>query len=120
MAQTKTRTMSRAALNRQLFSQALSLGLNPAPGSGGGGGRFTNYLQGLIASYRPPTPEAPAQPAPPPAPPQAPVDLTNGRSRLQTGSSASRRRRRNQSRSKRQLSLGLNAPGRSSEGGISF
>ena len=112
--------MSRAALNRQLYQQAISLGLNPQPGSGGGGGRYTNYLQNLISSYRPPTPEAPPPPPPPPAPPQAPVDLTSGRSRLQTGSKASRRRRQRQGRAKRQLSLGLNAPGRSAEGGISF
>ena len=112
--------MSRAALNQQLFNQAASLGLSPNFTGKGGKGRYTNYLQNLIASYRPPTPEAPPPPPPPPAPPQAPVDLTSGRARLQTGSKASRRRRASQGRAKRQLSLGLNAPGRSSEGGISF
>jgi hypothetical protein len=112
--------MSRAALNAQLFNQAIQLGLNPQSGQGGGKGRFTNYLQNLISSYQPPTPQAPPPPPPPPPAPQAPVDLTSGRARLQTGSKASRKRRKSQGRSKRQLSLGLNAPGRSAEGGISF
>ena len=114
--------MSRAALNAQLFNQAVALGLNPSFGGKPGKGRRTQYLQSLIASYRPPAPEAPPPPPPPPAPaaPQAPVDLTSGSARLQTGSKASRRRRKSQGRAKRQLSLGLNAPGRSAEGGISF
>jgi hypothetical protein len=112
--------MSRAALNAQLFNQAVSLGLSPNFTGKPGKGRRTNYLQNLIASYRPPTPQAPPPPPPPPAPPQAPVDLTSGRARLQTGSKQSRRRRSSQGRAKRQLSLGLNAPGRSAEGGISF
>ena len=113
--------MSRAALNQQLFNQAVSLGLSPNFTGKGGKGRYTNYLQNLIASYRPPTPQAPPPPPPPPAPPQAPVNLTTERSRLQVGSSASRRRRASQPRAKRQLSLGLSSGASTGgTGGITF
>ena len=51
---------------------------------------------------------------------QQPLEITN-RSRLSTGKKAERTRRGvTQSVNKRQLSFGLNAPGRSGGGGISF
>ena len=56
---------ARARLNQQLFNQAVSLGHSPVPGMGGGGGRFTDYLRGLIAQG--PVNKTPA-PTPPPAP----------------------------------------------------
>ena len=113
--------MSRAATNAALAQQAASLGLqiNPGPNDRGGGGAFTRYLQNLIASYRPPTPEPP----PPPKPPQqiqAPLEVQTGRSRLALGKTKRRNRRSDAPLNKRQLSFGLNAPGRSEGGGISF
>ena len=41
--------MSRAQQNRDLYNQAVALGHSPQAGQGGGGGRYTRYLQGLIA-----------------------------------------------------------------------
>ena len=113
--------MSRAAINAQLAQQAASLGLqiNPGPNDTGGGGAFTRYLQSLIASYRPPTPPPPPPP-PQPQQIQAPLEVSTGRSRLSIGGTKRRNRRSSQPANKRQLSFGLNAPGRSAEGGISF
>ena len=113
--------MSRAAINAQLAQQAAALGLqiNPGPNDKGGGGAFTRYLQSLIASYRPPTPEPPAPP-PTPQPIQEPLEVTN-RARLGTSGQSKRKRPKSAvSAQKKQLSFGLNAPGRSTEGGISF
>jgi hypothetical protein len=121
MAQTKTRTMSRAALNAQLFNQAVALGLNPNFTGKPGKGRRTNYLQSLIASYRPPTPEPP--PPPPPVQPiQAPLEVQgDNRSRL-TSQSRTRKRRSKAQRGKRALTTGLNtgAVTGGSTGGVSF
>lgn len=111
--------MSRAAINQQLFNQAVSLGLSPNFTGKGGKGRYTAYLQNLIASYRPPTPEPPPPP-PTPQPIQSPLEVSTGRSRLSIGTSKKRSRRDSQPAAKRQLSFGLNAPGRATEGGISF
>ena len=113
--------MSRAAINAQLAQQAAALGLqiNPGPNDKGGGGAFTRYLQSLIASYRPPTP-APPPPPPTPQPIQQPLEVTN-RARLSTSGQSKRKRPKSAvSTQKKQLSFGLNAPGRSTEGGISF
>ena len=113
--------MSRAAINAQLAQQAVALGLqiNPGPNDKGGGGALTRYLQSLLASYRPPTP-APPPPPPPPQQIQAPLEVQTGRSRLSIGGRKRTRRSQRQPVNKRQLSFGLNAPGRAAEGGISF
>jgi hypothetical protein len=111
--------MSRAAINQQLFNQAVGLGLSPNFTGKGGKGRYTAYLQNLIASYRPPTPEPPPPP-PPPQQIQATLEVSTGRSRLSIGGTKRTRRSGSQPANKRQLSFGLNAPGRASEGGISF
>jgi hypothetical protein len=113
--------MSRAALNAQLFNQAVALGLNPSFGGKPGKGRRTQYLQSLIASYRPPAPEAP--PPPPPVQPiQAPLEIQgDNRSRL-SSQSRTRRRRATASKGKRALTTGLNtgAVTGGAGGGISF
>ena len=110
---------NRARINEQLFNQAVGLGLSPNFTGKPGKGRYTAYLQNLISSYRPPTPEAPPPP-PPPQQIQAPLEVQTGRSRLAIGQTKRRNRRSDAPRNKRQLSFGLNAPGRSEGGGISF
>ena len=74
--------MSRAALNAQLFNQAVSLGLSPNFTGKPGKGRRTNYLQNLIASYRPPAPTPAPTPPPPPPPAPAPVKTKKDKPRI--------------------------------------